>query len=148
MVPALTPVRSDSSDIFNRSAVRARERASTRAAPALALLVPAFMVARRSRASARRRPLARRPISDRPRRGALGDHLRDLVPREARREQHLLGVLAQCRPGQAVVAPGTARQLHRNAQQPYRALRTRLRDLDDHLALAHQLRVERLVELE
>src|SRR5579859_7527483 len=150
MVPALTPVRSESSDIFRSSAAHARARTSACAvsASALALPTPAFMRVRGSCAKARRLLADRRWRARRTRRGALGDHLADLLLREARGEQCLFRVLAERRPGQAVVAPGRARQLHRNAEQAHRALGARLVDLDDHLAFAHELRRERLVELE
>ena len=61
--------------------------------------------------------------------------------------QHLVGVLAERRAGALRAARGAA-ELDREAEQPDGLARAGLVELDDHLALAHQLRLERLVELE
>ena len=73
------------------------------------------------------------------------DERRDVVVAVAERREHLVGVLAEARPGLLDLA-GRARQLDRRAEQLDRLLRARLVELDDHLARAHELAVERLVE--
>ena len=73
---------------------------------------------------------------------------RDLLGRVAERRQHRLGVLPQRRTGRAPRVARRARELDRHAEQPHRALGAGLVDLHDHLARAHELGVERLVEAE
>ena len=78
--------------------------------------------------------------------GARTEQLHDLLGAEAGLVQHLLGVLAERR-GRGVDCPRGAGELHRDAQLPHRP-QVRLLPLDDHLALADELGVERLVDVE
>ena len=57
-------------------------------------------------------------------------------------------MLAEPGPGQAPRVARRARELHRHAELADRPLGARLVDLDDHLALAHELGLQHLVELE
>src|SRR6185437_6313836 len=134
---ALTPERSASSLIFSRrrspcspftSPASARARAALRASPAVALTSASSHL--EGDVLGRAGCAGNRPI---------GQQLGDLLRAVAGAKQHLLGVLAQRRSGQARVIARRALELDREAEQPHGALGAGLVDLDDHLALAHEL---------
>src|SRR5205085_6979669 len=71
----------------------------------------------------------------------------DVLARVTERLEDLARVLAECRAG-ALGAGRCAPELDRGPDLAHRTVGAGLVELDDHLARAHELRVERLVEIE
>src|SRR5271166_4066900 len=113
MVPALTPERSASSDIFRRG--RSREASPARS-----------MVALMPRSRPERDALL---CPGRARRGSALQQVGHLLLGVAGREQELLGVLPESRPGQPSVLAGGARELDRDAELAHGPLDAGLLDL-------------------
>src|SRR6202035_5144990 len=142
MVPGLTPERSASSLIFSRPG-------APFPAPPSPASGPVTLFVRVATVTSASRPQRRGVLSlGGPRRGAGLQQVRDLRLGVARREQRFLGVLAERRPGKAAVLAGSAGQLDRNSELANGPLGARLLELHHHLTLAHELGLERLVELE